>query len=128
MTEAKKTDDEKIALIEDALHELLLARREWEISGLSRSRQKPVTFTPFKFLDLDEMAFESLTADPIRWGLRTCMKRLGEVLFSITGSTEKMQPVLERVASRDPESYGRRASIIDKAWDGIGNDRDRWYA
>jgi hypothetical protein len=48
---------------------------------------------------------------------------IGELLFR-RGGTDSMREVLERVASRHPKSYGRRATICDHKWDGIGG---KWW-
>jgi hypothetical protein len=35
-----------------------------------------------------------------------------------------MRDTLERVASRHPKTYGKRVSILDCKWDGVGG---KWW-
>lgn len=76
---------------------------------------------PPRQADLGEML-----ADPIRYALRESVMRLGREVFRLSGGTDAMRTTLERVAGMNPRQYGHRATIMDKAWDGIGNDADRW--
>lgn len=39
-----------------------------------------------------------------------------------------MHAAAEKVADMDPAHAGRRASIIDHTWDGIGDDVGRWWS
>ncbi len=59
---------------------------------------------------------------------RHFIRRLGEHLYEIARDTDTMSDVLERVADRDPSRYSLRATIIDKAWNGIGAGQDRWWS
>ena len=75
-----------------------------------------------------EMDVTDLQRQPVRAACRQAVRRIGEHLFKILGSTDGMREVLERAADMVPEQYGHRASIVDHAWDGIGSDSDRWLA
>ena len=74
-------------------------------------------------LDLD---ISDLKRRPLRAACRQAVRRIGEHLFKVTGSTDAMSDILERVCDMDPPRYGHRASIVDHAWDGLGTDSDRW--
>ena len=90
--------------------------------------------TPFKFQKLDELAsredaeVSEILNDPVGATCRHSIRRLGELLYDITNSTDAMSDVLERVADRDPSRYSLRATIIDKSWNGIGAGQDRWWS
>jgi hypothetical protein len=65
--------------------------------------------------------YHSFERDPIGQSLREGVKRCGEYLWELTHDTEKMCDSLYRVAG----DCGRRISIMDKWWDGIGG---KWWA
>ncbi len=76
-------------------------------------------------LDLD---VADLARGPVRAACRQAVRRIGEHLFKVLGTTSAMSGLAERVAAWEPKQYGMRVSIIDHAWDGIGNGVDRWCA
>ena len=75
-----------------------------------------------------EMDVKAIVDEPVRAACKQAVRKLGEHLFKALGNTEAMSDLLERVADMDPPRYSYRAGIMDKAWDGIGNERDRWWA
>jgi len=52
------------------------------------------------------------------------IRDLGALIVEMTGSTDAMRTIANRVCSLHPENAALRASVLDKAWDGIG----RWRA
>jgi hypothetical protein len=75
--------------------------------------------SPVRIMSASELAklspVESLLDDPIGRSLRLGIRRLGERLNQLGGFT-LMQAVAERVGST-----GRRLTIIDHAFSGVGN-------
>lgn len=66
----------------------------------------------------------TLFEHPISTSLRLGIKQIGAELFRKCGHTGLMSEVLESVARMDTKAYARRASVLDHAWDGIGD----WHA
>jgi hypothetical protein len=93
-----------------------------------------LTATPIKIRTLHELAaredaeVSEMLDDPVGAACRHSIRRLGELLYDITKSTDVMSDVLERVADRDPSRYSLRATILDKSWNGIGEGQDRWWS
>lgn len=91
-----------------------------------------ITATPFVWRDPAtlptrvEREVTQLLRDPIGAACRQGIRRIGEHLFKTLDSTAGMSEAAENVAYLDPMHYGRRVSIVDHAWDGIGSDTDRW--
>ncbi len=77
---------------------------------------------------LDRLEFEALTGDPVRYALREGLRRVGAEVYRLGGSTEAMRECLERLCEKDREHGGRRGSILDAAWNGIGEGSDRWWS
>ena len=82
--------------------------------------------------EVDEMVTLASVCDrreSIGRAARCALHLLGWELFLMGLNTGEMGRVLEAAAARkdDPE-YGRRAGIIDHAWDRIGSGTDRWIA
>jgi hypothetical protein len=69
---------------------------------------------------------ESLLNDPIGRALRLGIKKLGGRLHQL-GGTDFMRSVAERVADMRDGFFGRRLSVLDHAFDGIGaGSKDFW--
>jgi hypothetical protein len=69
---------------------------------------------------------ESLLNDPIGRALRLGIKKLGGRLHQL-GGTDLMRSVAERVADMRCGFSGRRLSVMDHAFDGIGiGSKDFW--
>lgn len=126
----KNENAQKIEKIENALHEILQAREAIDLKRVKDYSEpvEPISVNAFVHRSIEEIEFSSLVNDPVFWGMRKAMKALGAALFEITGSTEEMSTVLKHVAMRVPDQYLRRANRIDKAWDGIGDEKDRWFS
>lgn len=118
----------EVAKIEAALDRLVTAaiqnRREPSLdpskdrlvgaAELMAGFQDSLTWTKAQ-READELLERPLSAT-IRRGIRTLGKRLNEI-----GGWELMTDVCDRVSAADPREEGRRASIIDHRWDGIGS-------
>ncbi|AWB26202.1 hypothetical protein DA075_35630 (plasmid) [Methylobacterium currus] len=92
----------------------------------------PIKATPFWFVSLDDAAlaqaaFDELVRDPIHYALRHGVKRLGRELHRL-GGLDAMSAAIDRVADMDPRHSGRRVSIMDSAWNGIGEGSARWWS
>ncbi len=81
-------------------------------------------FTADALVETEFLPGEAFIADPIGRSLREGVRMLGKALFALTGSTDVMQEVCDRVCDCDPANWGRRADIMSKRWDGIGD----WHA
>ncbi|MBK3397643.1 MULTISPECIES: hypothetical protein [Methylobacterium] len=124
---------DQLPAIDKALDTLLSA-----IIAHDAKRDAQPSETPLRanFVSFDDLAsfpprqadLGEMLADPIRYGLRETVIHLGRQIFRLSGSTDAMRDALERVAEMDPRHYGYRATIMDKAWDGIGDDKDRWWS
>lgn len=90
-----------------AMHRLMSAQ---ELSGADRNR----------------LRLDAMIADPVKTALRQQLRELGERLFRLTGSVSAMGDVADQVADMEPGSWGYRATIIDKAWDGVGGLHGWW--
>jgi hypothetical protein len=113
---------DEIVRIEAALDTLLAA-----ITRRTLPRDSG-TFVLLPLADfMKQSPVESLLTDPIGRALRLGVKRLGERLFAL-GGTKLMLAACYRVAGRDRRRADWRLDIIDKAWDGIGGDAERWVA
>ena len=117
--------------LERALDALLTAM----VNDEAQRPKPPMDGISAKVLDLkgpvptrSEIEVTQLLREPVYAACRMAVRRLGEQAFTITGGTDGMRDVAERVADRTPALYGRRLSIMDGAWDGVGSDADRWWA
>lgn len=123
---ANKTKKE-IAQIERALDTLLCAieehTREREAgAALSPKRLKVISWTQLAQADLSPI--HDVLHDPVgeilRWGLEV----LGWRLFDL-GGTALMGKVLDRVVEMGGQ-WAVRTAILDRRWDGIGNESELW--
>lgn len=117
--------------LERALDALLTAM----VNDEAQRPKPPMDGISAKVLDLkgpvptrSEIEVTQLLREPVYAACRIAVRRLGEQAFIVTGGTDGMRDVAERVADRIPALYGRRLSIMDGAWDGVGSDADRWWA
>jgi len=126
------TEDEHLGLIKDAIDAVLRARLEYDNFLESKRTTDPIKF---EFIDMtgwgdpvpnNRDRLRSIIKDPVRKSLRKTLKGLGKELFQLLGNTDAMLEVAEEVANREPKKWGHRIDIIDKTWDGIGNDTDVW--
>jgi hypothetical protein len=118
-----------LAEIENALDTLLTAllkerAREWKAA-------KPTELRVISAADLVQMPIlsdqeawqERIIEQPLAGALELAIHEIGEVLFK-KGGTDLMRASLERVASRRRKTYGKRISICDVQWEGIGG---KWW-
>ena len=71
-----------------------------------------------------ECIVAAILDEPIYGALRSAVRTIGEHLFEVCGGTEEMEAIMNRIADGRPHDGGRYASIMDHAWDGIGD----WFA
>lgn len=110
----------EIGRIVAALDTLLAAIEARSIATPSRASRIAV----FSVADLARRSpIESMLDDPVGRALRLGIRRLGERLDQL-GGFPLMQDITERVADMSPRHAGRRLSILDFAFDGVG----RWVA
>lgn len=128
MTEAEQIAAD-VATCERALDLLLRAIiRHDDERAAARVGPPPIRLFAFEGIDVTRLGFEALTGDPVRHALRRGVRGIGRELYRLGGTTEAMLRSLYRVCDLDPVAEGRRLSITDHAWDGIGADNDRWWA
>ncbi len=114
--------------VERALDDLLTAivtedSKPVEPSPVRVGRALDPTARPLSRAESD---LRALLREPVRTACKLAVRRLGERLFEILGSTNAMARCAERVAARDEADYQYRYDILDSAWDGIGAGNDRW--
>jgi hypothetical protein len=84
-----------------------------------------LTATPYDFpTDVPtrhDILISTVLNEPIRGALRNAVRLLGEHLFEKHGDTDEMEAVMNRIADSHPKNGGRYASIMDHAWDEIGD-------
>lgn len=116
--------------LEAALNVLLEHLIEHRSKDASRPLTKLAPLETAQLMSLPDEVFEAryLATDPIETVLKIGITKIGQFLFDLTGSTEAMLDSAERVAGDDKNEFQRKISIVDAAWDGIGNDADRWFA
>lgn len=56
------------------------------------------------------------------------LKGFGRRAFDTTGSVDGMRAIAFKAASMDPRSAEMRRDMLDKGWDGIGDERGCWCA
>ncbi len=96
---------------------------EDSVQALNRSlytRSGPA-LTPFK------IAVDLIASSPVDGALRFSVMQIGERLFRVLESPDKMMRVARRVCSEDEINWSRRMTIIDAAWQGIGSDRTGYW-
>ena len=117
--------------IENALADLLTAAID-DDARVMQTRSDRLVATPFRMPERiatrAEIEISALLDQPVGAACRQSIRRLGFRLFEVTGSTDGMRDVGERAADQDPQRYGRRVAIVDSAWNGIGNETDRWWS
>jgi hypothetical protein len=122
----KETDNQALQAIEDALDAVLTAIHKHDAERPKGGPLKAYTWAEIADRGLVDSDVEELSEDPVGAALRQAVWRLGKKLYAVLGETRAMSGVLERVASRDPANYGKRVSIMDNRWEGIGKGNDVW--
>lgn len=95
-----------------------------------KPRKGPATFKFISVADLDaepipterQSQIEEVLESPVRAACRNAVRLLGERLFELTGDTDRMLEIAESLSKG--RHGGLRASILDHAWDEIGD----WHA
>lgn len=67
-----------------------------------------------------QRAAERLLSRPVNIALRDAVRTLGVRLHEM-GGVKLMTDACYRVAEADPSTTGRRLSVVDAQWDGIGD-------
>ncbi|HEY7301267.1 MAG TPA: hypothetical protein VH684_25535 [Xanthobacteraceae bacterium] len=125
---------EHVALLKQAIAANLDAREEHAKRQAAARAHEPPDFKLINCADLmrtpwEKLNLDGIIEDPTRRALKDQLKQLGRRLFDVVGSLDAMRDVAEEVASMKPRNWGTRIDIIDKNWDGIGDDaRGRWWA
>jgi len=125
MSTIQLTDE--IRQIENALDALLHVAVEED------SRPRPPG--PLRVISFEELAKQpvlsrkqsavaEIVETPVSGAVRYAIRLLGERIHELTGSTDAMRDIAERVAGRNQSRWGHRIDILDKRWDGIGG----WWA
>jgi hypothetical protein len=133
MNHTSMTKDEHLDMLKRAIIANLDARIERDIR---RKEAMAGRMPGIKLISGDDLivadeegaCLESLISDPVLSALRQQLQDLGWRLFRLLGTTNAMLPVAYEAANAEPERSGRRINIIDKAWDGIGEENDYWLA
>jgi hypothetical protein len=117
------SDRSEIGRIERALDMLLTACED------HRANQPPAEFRIISSAELVRLSpVEGLLDGPIGRALRLGIKKLGERLHDL-GGTALMHRVVNRASDMRRGFTGRRLSVLDHAFDGIGlGSNDFWVA
>ena len=124
-----RTTIERVSAIESALNRLL----EEILANEARKRADgPIEFKLVSFAAIDaaamptraESAISDMAKDPVGAACRLGVRHCGEMLFQI-GGVDLMHEVIDRVADQNPAKFGARGTIMDHAWNGIG---DVWWS
>jgi hypothetical protein len=125
------TPGKTLVKIENALDTLLTALLKERERQRKAAQSKPIELRVITCADLvampvfsDQEAWqERILEHPLGGALELAIHEIGEVLFK-KGGTDLMRDSLERVSARHPKTYGKRVSICDVQWDGIGG---KWW-
>ena len=122
--------------IEDALDVLLTAyveQKRHPVGTKQIYRAGPVSIGDIAIGRRGELI--GIIENSIGFALRESIAKLGQHLYDFLkiekGLENPMREMLnsvERVAARDIDQEGRRAAILDKIFDGIGEGDSRWTA
>ena len=121
----------EIARIERALGALLTTMMEdearWPEPALYHIRATP--FDPSKPVRARaEMEIGQLLQEPVYFACRLAVRRLGERLHSVAGGTDGMRRAAHQVARVHPVRGAPILCMLESAWDGVGDDSDRWWS
>lgn len=129
MTTTSK-DEDRIETCEEALHALLTALFAHRSAKASVEPLRTISPASVRWhRDIGELpsredsAIAALVVDPIDAACRQAVRRVGQRLHDL-GGFDAMSTAADRMAERDPVRAGRRASLLNHAWDGIGS----WHA
>jgi hypothetical protein len=78
--------------------------------------------------DDDWLALDAIIHDPVKRALQKQMKDLGWRLYRAVGNTDAMRNICLEIAGQKPRYWEYRVDVMDKNWDGVGDDNDRWWS
>lgn len=124
----------EMRLIEDALDALLtrmLEEREGkttkQVENIARREMELISIAPLQREHVpsrEQSAISLIVKYQVEGACRYGVVLLGRRLADLVGNDfKKMLEVSDRVAERDAQRDGRRKSILNSAWDGIGSWR-----
>jgi hypothetical protein len=111
-----KNNSAEIKKVEQALHTLLTAIEQHKMPSRPNDGRVP-SFAEF----MASVPYGSLERDPVGYSLRQGVSICGQWLWNLTRCVDKMRDSLHRVAGNS----GRRMSIMDRCWDGVGG---KWFS
>jgi hypothetical protein len=122
------TVEQELADIERALDILLRAAIEADGNRPPRAWKAPEVFNLTMLGEAAKNPAYDIVANPLGEAARRAIKPLGQRLHML-GGTALMRDVSYRVADMDPSHDGRRLSIMDARWNGVGCDTgDVWWS
>jgi hypothetical protein len=118
---------EEIDKIESALRVLLDQVVEIDMRTRVGPPEPPLVISPSEWHGRPvptrrDCQISSVLNNPVRGACRNAIRLLGERLFELTNDTKAMR-IIDESVSDGPHS-GKRMSILNSAWDGIGD----WHA
>lgn len=120
--------DDDLATCRRALDELVSAIIRHDRERSERRISDRIEIVSFKALmDTERMNFRSVTTNPVRAALRLGVRKLAQEVYSI-GGMGAVHDAFERVTDMDAANEGRRMSIMDSAFNGVGSGDDRWWS
>jgi hypothetical protein len=122
---------EHLALLKQAIAANLRARVEHDqrcAKSAAPAEFKIISAGELMRTDPNRLFLEGVIEDPVRKALRKQLKDLGWRLFRLLGSTDAMLMVAQEISELKPGNWHYRIDILDKTWDGIGEQGDFWVA
>lgn len=126
----------KISDVEDAIDVLLTAYLQQKLNPVGTKqlyREGPLLLMEIADGELGQ--FIAIVENPLGFVLRDGIFRLGQSLHDLIktelGATDPLREMVnsvERIAARDPGHEGRRGALLDKIFDGVGDENSRWMA
>jgi hypothetical protein len=123
------------AELEDALVELVDVLVAYRVAAMER---KPGPPREIREIDLSPAALaatpdtvhreRSWATAPVDRAIKAGINEIGQILFDRLGSLDALRDVLERVAERGPKREDMRVSILDSAFNGVGNQERFWIS
>jgi hypothetical protein len=123
------TPDQLERALAELIHELMTYRRRRERRRTNNGKpivaitDKALMETPSGILDAIDWADA-----PVERALKDGMHAVAQIIFDQLGSTNALRGVVERICARSRHNESERLGALDLALDGVGNERDRWWA
>jgi hypothetical protein len=115
------TKNERIELVKLIEHDKRLPKDDFDPAKIK-------FWSPADPYNPDRLRLECIIEHPIFSATRAQLKKLGQELYDLVGSTDAMRNACDEIADMDKRHFGLRGTILDKAWDGVEKDKDRWWA